>query len=94
VTLFDSDFDDLIAFHLRGLATRLGLAPQVADVDLERVRRRAEVVAPDAVERATGTRPALPDSLADLFERREHYDVLPADMDAVGRYVKGAVTAH
>src|SRR6185312_3402697 len=31
-------------------ARRLGLAPQVADVDLERVRRRAEVVAPHAVE--------------------------------------------
>ena len=32
------------------LAVRLGLAAQVADVDLERVRGRAEVEAPDALE--------------------------------------------
>src|SRR6185312_4798707 len=33
-----------------GLAAALGLAPQVADVDVEGVRREAEVVAPDALE--------------------------------------------
>ena len=49
---------------------------------------------PDAVERATGTRPALSDSLADLFERPERYDVLPADVAAVRAYVEGAVAAH
>jgi threonine synthase len=49
---------------------------------------------PDAVERATGTRPALPDSLADLFERPERYDVLSADVDGVRRYVESAVAAH
>ena len=32
------------------LAARLGLAPQVADVDVERVRRVPEVVAPDPLE--------------------------------------------
>ena len=32
---------------------------------------------PDAVEQATGVRPALPDHLADLFDRPERYDVLP-----------------
>ena len=32
------------------LAAGLGLAPQVADVDVERVRGEAEVVAPDALE--------------------------------------------
>jgi threonine synthase len=42
---------------------------------------------PDAVERATGTRPVLPGSLADLFERPERYDVLPADVAEVRRYV-------
>src|SRR6476660_1854853 len=31
-------------------AAGFGLAPQVADVDVERVRREAEVVAPDALE--------------------------------------------
>src|SRR5207248_10278757 len=32
------------------LAARLRLAPQVADVDVERVRREAEVVTPDTLE--------------------------------------------
>ena len=32
---------------------------------------------PDAVEQATGIRPPLPERLADLFEREEHFDVLP-----------------
>jgi threonine synthase len=49
---------------------------------------------PDAVERATGTRPTLPDALADLFERPERYDIVPADVDAVRRYVEAAVAAH
>ena len=49
---------------------------------------------PDAVRQATGVRPALPDSLADLFERSERCDVLPADVEAVRRYVEGVVTAH
>jgi threonine synthase len=49
---------------------------------------------PDAVERATGTRPALPAGLADLFERPERYDVLPADVDAVCRYVERFVTGN
>jgi threonine synthase len=47
---------------------------------------------PDAVERATGIRPALPDHLADLFDRPERYDVLPADADAVRTHVERCVT--
>ncbi len=46
---------------------------------------------PDAVERATGIRPALPERLADLLEREERYDVLPADLAAVQRHVAQAV---
>jgi len=42
---------------------------------------------PDAVERATGVRPALPDHLADLHDRPERYEVLPADLDAVRAHV-------
>jgi threonine synthase len=38
---------------------------------------------PDAVEKATGVRPALPDRLADLMDREERYDVLPNDLGAV-----------
>jgi threonine synthase len=49
---------------------------------------------PEAVERATGVWPALPDSLADLFERPERCDVLPAEVEAVRRHVEGVVAAH
>jgi threonine synthase len=47
---------------------------------------------PDAVEQATGVRPALPVHLADLFDRPERYDVLPADADAVRAHVERCVT--
>ncbi|HMD63100.1 MAG TPA: threonine synthase [Stellaceae bacterium] len=43
---------------------------------------------PDAVERATGLRPALPPELADLLERRERIVVLPNDIGAVRRFVR------
>jgi threonine synthase len=46
---------------------------------------------PDAVEQATGIRPALPDRLGDLFDRPERYDVLPADLAAVQAYVEGVL---
>lgn len=42
---------------------------------------------PDAVEKATGLRPPLPDALADLYERPERYDTLPADLATIQRYV-------
>jgi threonine synthase len=42
---------------------------------------------PDAVEAATGQRPALPDRLSDLFQRQERYDVLPNDLAVVKDYV-------
>jgi len=38
---------------------------------------------PDAVEAATGVRPVLPDRLADLMQRPEHFEVLPADAGAL-----------
>jgi len=43
---------------------------------------------PDAVERATGIRPALPPELAGIMERRERVTVLPNDLGAVARYVR------
>jgi threonine synthase len=48
---------------------------------------------PDAVERATGIRPPLPERLADLLEREEHFDVLPNDVGAVRDHVLTAVSA-
>ncbi|MCC6719259.1 MAG: threonine synthase [Acetobacteraceae bacterium] len=38
---------------------------------------------PDAMERATGQRPALPPALADLYDRPERYTRLPADLAAI-----------
>jgi len=43
---------------------------------------------PDAVERATGIRPALPPRLADLFERPERLSVLPNDLSQVRDFVR------
>lgn len=41
----------------------------------------------EAVERATGSRPALPPRVAGLFDRQERYDTLPATLAAVKGYV-------
>ena len=46
---------------------------------------------PDAVERATGVRPALPEFLSDLYDRDERFDVLPNDLAAVQAYVRARV---
>ncbi len=43
---------------------------------------------PDAVARATGVRPELPEPLADLLEREERYDVLPNDLAAVESHIR------
>jgi threonine synthase len=43
---------------------------------------------PDAIEQATGHRPALPPRLADLFEREEHFTVLPNDVSVVETAVR------
>jgi threonine synthase len=46
---------------------------------------------PDAMERATGHRPALPPRMADLFERQERFVVLPNDLAAVQANVRALV---
>jgi threonine synthase len=48
---------------------------------------------PDAVAQATGSRPALPPFLADLYERDERYDVLPNDLQAVQNFIAGRTRA-
>ena len=45
---------------------------------------------PDAVERATGSRPALPEHLADLFERPEQIEHTPNDLAAIQDFVAHA----
>lgn len=43
---------------------------------------------PDAVEAASGIRPALPPHLADLLEREERLTVLPNDVEAVAAHLR------
>ncbi len=43
---------------------------------------------PDAMERATGQRPALPPRMADLFEREERFTVMPNDLTAIEAAVR------
>jgi threonine synthase len=45
---------------------------------------------PDAVERATGVRPELPEHLADLFDRPERFVELPNDLAAIEDFVRDA----
>jgi threonine synthase len=47
---------------------------------------------PDAVEKATGIRPELPERLADLFDRPERYDVLGNDLGAVKAHIRGLLS--
>ncbi len=42
---------------------------------------------PDAVEAASGIRPALPPALADLYQRTEHCQVLANDLGTVRAYI-------
>ena len=46
----------------------------------------------DAVERATGQRPALPARIGDLFDREERYVALPGTFDAVTAYIAERAT--
>ncbi len=48
---------------------------------------------PDAVEKAIGARPALPDHLADLFDRKEIMQEQPNDLKKMMAYVAGHTRA-
>ena len=43
---------------------------------------------PDAVEAATGYRPALPDRMADLFDRPERVTRVPNDLSAIETLIR------
>ncbi len=43
---------------------------------------------PEAMERATGHRPALPPRMEDLFEREERFTVMPNDLHAIEAAVR------
>jgi threonine synthase len=63
-----------------------------ADVPMVCVATAHPAKFPDAVERATGIRPPLPERLADLMDREERCDVLPADLATVQAYVEKATS--
>ncbi len=48
---------------------------------------------PDAVRAATGIAAPLPLHLADLFERRERFDILPNDAQAVASFIRARARA-
>jgi threonine synthase len=47
---------------------------------------------PDAVEQAIGQRPGLPSHLADLFDRSEAYETMPADLGALQARIRHLVS--
>jgi threonine synthase len=69
-------------------AARAELAADRGDAPMVALACAHSAKFPDAVERATGIRPALPATLADLFERRECFTVLPNDWGQVTRYIR------
>ena len=64
-----------------------GRKEKIAGVPLVHLATAHPAKFPDAVEKATGKRPALPPRLADLTQRPERFDVLPNDLAAVEAYV-------
>lgn len=46
---------------------------------------------PDAVEAATGIRPALPERMADLFDRTECFETLPNDIAEIQQFIRTKV---
>jgi len=70
-----------------GLAAARDCAPP-ADVPVVALGTAHPAKFPDAVADATGRRPALPDRLSDLYQRPEHYTVLPDDLAAVQAHVR------
>ena len=48
---------------------------------------------PDAVERATGERPALPPHMRGILDAEEHFDLLPNEAAAVARFVRAQARA-
>ncbi len=64
-----------------------------ADVPMVSLATAHPAKFPDAVEAATGTRPPLPDRLADLFERHERYVTLPNDLAALQAHVLAVTDA-
>jgi threonine synthase len=69
-------------------AARAGISPDDGNAPMIAFACAHPAKFPDAVERATGIRPALPPALGELLERRERVVVLPNDLGAVARFIR------
>ena len=70
-------------------AVGVGVARRRPDHDRRVVMATAHPAKfPDAVEKATGLRPELPEHLSDLFARTERFDVLDNSVTDVADYVR------
>ncbi len=49
---------------------------------------------PDAIEQAVGFRPPLPPPLADLYDRPEHFSVVPADLPTIEARLRAFATRN
>ena len=69
------------------LMTPGGVLPLMFEIEASDL---AQAIAkfPDAVEQATGIRPALPPHMADLYDRTERFTVLPNEQAAVERFIR------
>lgn len=78
--------------------TAIGLAAarraDVGDVPIVTLATAHPAKFPDAVERTTGQRPALPVRMGDLFDREELFTELPGTFDAVTAYIAERATAR
>ncbi len=96
-TFHDSDYvlDPHTAVGVVGARAALARAPATPVVALGTAH---PAKFPDAVERATGRRPALPRHMADLMDRPERITRMPNDAAAVERFVRdharGLAEAH
>ena len=70
-----------------GLAAARDCAPP-ADVPVIALGTAHPAKFPDAVAKATGQRPALPDRLANLYDLPEHYTTLPGDLAAIQAHIR------
>ncbi len=78
-----------------GTAAVRRLAPELEGRPVVTLATAHPAKFPDAVERAVGYRPSLPAHLADLFERPERTETLPADLATVQGFVRSvARVAH
>jgi len=64
------------------------LGTQPAEIPMVALATAHPAKFPDAVERATGIRPAQPPALGELFEKRERMTILPNDLGAVKRFIR------